>query len=539
MTFLQTITALMPVVSVLVFLVMLRWPAMKAMNISLIITALMSAIFWHIPPVKIAASIIEGWLIAASILIIVFGALFLLNTLKQSGAINVIRAGFMNITPDRRIQLIIIAWLFGSFLEGASGFGTPAAICAPLLVALGFNPLAAVSLALIADSSSVSFGAVGTPVVVGISKGLSEITPNQLQDISSAAISIDLFSGIFIPLIMVCILTRFWGEKKSYKEGLALWPFAIFSGIAFILPAWIVVNLLGPEFPSIIGGLIGLIVAISSVKLGFLIPKKPWTFKADKESPSPIDTEVKNTTKASQPMSTIRAWLPYVLVAILLVLTRLDSLPFKSVLSSVEIGFNNILNTEISNAISPLYLPGFIFIIVCLITFYLHEMSKQQSLVAVTDSAKALIPTALTLASAVPLVRVFINSEVTGSTLASMPKELAIMMADYFGQAWPLFASFIGALGAFISGSATFSNMMFADLQQATAINLGISDNIVLALQMLGSNAGNMVCVVNVVAACSVVGLTGKEGAVIRITMVPMLMYCTMVGIIAMLWLSF
>jgi lactate permease len=100
-------------------------------------------------------------------------------------------------------------------------------------------------------------------------------------------------------------------------------------------------------------------------------------------------------------------------------------------------------------------------------------------------------------------------------------------------------ASFVGALGAFISGSATFSNMMFADLQQATAQNLGIAEHIVLALQMLGSNAGNMICVVNVVAACSVVGLSGKEGAVIRLTLVPMIIYCSLVGLVATMWLSF
>ena len=269
MTLFQTITALMPVLSVLVFLIIMRWPAMKAMSISLAITALMSHLFWHVPIVQITASIIEGWFIAASILIIVFGAIFLLKTLSQSGAIDVIKQGFMDITPDRRIQLIIIAWLFGSFLEGASGFGTPAAICAPLLVALGFNPLAAVSLALIADSSAVSFGAVGTPVLVGIKRGLSEVSASQLQDIATTAVSIDLFVGIFIPLIMVSILTRFWGENQSYKEGLALWPFAIFSGLAFIFPAWVVANLLGPEFPSIIGGLIGLVLVISAVKIGF------------------------------------------------------------------------------------------------------------------------------------------------------------------------------------------------------------------------------------------------------------------------------
>jgi lactate permease len=535
MTFLQTITALMPIFSVLFFLVIMRWTAIKAMSFSLAISTLMSILFWHIPVIQITASIVEGWIIAVSILIIVFGAIFLLKTLSKSGAIDVIKDGFMDITPDRRIQLIIIAWLFGSFLEGASGFGTPAAICAPLLVALGFHPLAAVSLALIADSSAVSFGAVGTPVVVGIKRGLSEISAAQLQDIASTAISIDLFVGIFIPLVMVSLLTRFWGENKSYKEGLALWPFAIFSGISFIFPAWIVANTLGPEFPSIIGGLVGLVLVIGAVKVGFLVPKKTWGFATDAGN----DNASPKALRKSLSMTISRAWAPYILVAILLVLTRLDLLPFKSILSGVTIDFVNILNTGISNSISPFYLPGFIFILVCFATFYLHNMNKEQSIMAIKDSSKALLPTALTLATALPLVRVFINSNVAGSPLGSMPKELAITMADSFGQAWPLFAAFLGALGSFISGSATFSNMMFADLQQATANNLNISENIVLALQILGSNAGNMVCVVNVVAACSVVGLNGKEGAVIRITMIPMLGYCLMVGSIAMLWLSF
>jgi lactate permease len=265
------------------------------------------------------------------------------------------------------------------------------------------------------------------------------------------------------------------------------------------------------------------------------MPKKTWGFATDIIN----DNESLKASQKQISMSISRAWTPYVLVAVLLVLTRLEFLPLKSLLAGVTLHFVNIFNTGISHSISPLYLPGFIFILVCFATFYLHKMNKKQTVMAVKDSFKALLPTALTLATAVPLVRIFINSNVASSTLGSMPKELAIMMADNFGQAWPLFAAFIGALGSFISGSATFSNMMFADLQQATANNLNISDNIVLALQMLGSNAGNMICVVNVVAACSVVGLSGKEGAVIRITMIPMLLYCLMVGLVSMLYLSF
>ncbi|WP_293748091.1 L-lactate permease [uncultured Paraglaciecola sp.] len=538
MTFLHTLTALMPVASILLFLVILRWPAMKAIGISLVITALMTAYIWQVPVIQISASVIEGWIIAASILIIVFGALFLLNTLTQGGAISVIRAGFIGITPDRRIQLIIIAWLFGSFLEGASGFGTPAAICAPLLLALGFNPLAAVALALIADSSSVSFGAVGTPVLVGISKGLDSVSAGQLQQISATAISIDMFVGVLIPLMLVSILTRFWGKNKSYKEGLALWPFALFSGFAFLFPAWLVATTLGPEFPSIIGGLVGLTLVISAVKLNFLVPKKVWLFPQDETQR--VDVKPSSIVDETNPrLSIYMAWAPYVLVAVLLVLTRVNVLPFKALLAKVKIEFSYILGTDISNSISPLYLPGFIFVIVCFITFFLHSMTAKQALSSLSISIKTLIPTALTLATAVPLVRIFINSNVEGAVLGSMPKELAATMAELFGQAWPMAASFVGALGAFISGSATFSNMMFADLQQATAQNLGIAEHIVLALQMLGSNAGNMICVVNVVAACSVVGLSGQEGAVIRLTLVPMVIYCFLVGLVATVWLSF
>jgi lactate permease len=538
MTLLQTFAALMPVVSVLVFLIILRWPAMKAMSVSLVITVLMTAYIWQVPVIQISASILEGWIIAASILIIVFGAIFLLNTLTQSGALGVIRAGFIGITPDRRMQLIIIAWLFGSFLEGASGFGTPAAICAPLLVALGFTPIAAVALALIADSSAVSFGAVGTPVLVGINKGLEGVTTSQLQHIASTAISIDMFVGVLIPLMLVSILTRFWGKNKSYKEGLALWPFALFSGFAFLFPAWLVAHTLGPEFPSIIGALVGLMLVIAALKVNFLVPKEAWRFPEDEGQNCTDDAgPVVNSNNATP--SIYMAWAPYVLVAALLVLTRLDFLPLKPLLTSVKVDFNHILGTDISNSISPLYLPGFIFVIVCFITFFLHKMSTRQAFASVAKSAKTLIPTALTLGASVPLVRIFINSHVEGAALGSMPKELAMLMAEFFGQAWPMVASFVGALGAFISGSATFSNMMFAELQRATAHNLGIAEHIILALQMLGSNAGNMICVVNVVAACSVVGLTGKEGSVIRLTLIPMILYCSLVGLVATMWLRF
>ncbi len=534
MNLLTTLTALMPVLTVFFFLVILRLPARRAMPISLVITAVFATLFWQMPLIQIAASIIEGLIISLSILWIVFGAILLLNTLTGSGALNTIRQSFSHISRDRRVQVIIIAWLFGAFLEGAAGFGTPAAIGAPLLVALGFPPLAAVTLALIADSSPVTFGAVGTPIVIGMAEGLEGLAGlpaggeeffTFLRAVAVQAVQIDVLIGSLIPLIMVALLTRFFGQNKSWREGLVLWPFALFAGLSFTLPALLVATLFGPEFPSILGGLIGLGVVITAARRGFLLPAEPWTFGRNE----------KPTFDQPATLPLPLAWLPYLLVAGLLVLTRLDALPLKGWLQSVRFSWVGILGTEINAAIEPLYLPGSIFLLVVLATVWLHRLSRNQLRQAFSASATMLTGTAIALATALPMVRIFIHSGVNGAGLDSMPIELAALAVAGTGPAWPLAAPLIGSLGSFISGSATFSNMMFSLFQVSAAQQVGASTQVVLALQALGANAGNMICVVNVVAAASVVGLAGQEGRIIRFTLGPMLYYSLAAGLLGLL----
>jgi lactate permease len=536
----------MPIIAVFGLLVVLRLPATLAMPISFLSTAFMALVFWEVPTTYVLASSIEGVVIAVSILWIVFGAILLLNTLQNSGAIQAIRHGFVGINPDRRVQLVIIAWLFGSFIEGAAGFGTPAALCAPLLVALGFPALAAVSLCLIADSSAVSFGAVGTPAIVGVTQGLKdggEIAPvvsqalgDQplqafVQSVASQAVLIDLAVGTFIPLILVCLLTRFYGENKSWKEGLVMWPFCIAAGLSFEIPAFLVATFLGPEFPSLIGGLTGLVVIVCMTKLGWLLPKTTWDF-TDTES---IDHEPSDDRHH---MSIGRAWLPYLLVAILLVLTRLSSLPLKSWLVNVSFSFQDILGTTISANIKPLYLPGTIFMLVAVLAIFIHRISFSKVLHAWGYSAKSLISSAIALCTAVPMVRIFINSSQNHAGLESMPIELAKMASSAIGDIWPLFAPLIGALGSFISGSATFSNMMFSLFQFSVAEQQGMPPQLVVALQMLGASAGNMICVLSVVAAAAVVNLQGREGTIIRLTLLPMLYYVFAAGLIGLVIVS-
>lgn len=529
MTLIQVLTASMPVLAVFLFLVILRMPAARSMPLAMVLTSAMAWQFWKVSGVQIAASIIEGWVISSGITIIVFGAIVLLHTLQASGAIEVIRAGFTKISPDRRVQVIIIAWLFGSFLEGASGFGTPAAIAAPLLVALGFPPLAAVVVALIGDSSAVSFGAVGTPVLVGIKQGLDQPSMEFVHAVAIQAISIDLVIASMIPLIMVCVLTRFFGDAKSCKDGLAIAPFALFGGLAFTVPAYFVAVILGPEFPSIFGGLVGLVFVIIAAKKGFLLPKKSWNFGSEEEQ--------HQSNKKPVSLGLVKAWLPYILVSVLLVVSRLDFLPFKSALTSVSFSLSDIFGTGINAAIQPLYLPGTLFAFTALLTVWLHKIPTKKAIFVWKNSLIFLVPTIIALATSVPMVRIFINSDVNAADLASMPLELANLASSTFERSWPLVAPFVGALGSFIAGSATFSNMMFATLQESAALQTGYDKTVILALQMLGANAGNMICVVNVVAAASVVNLVGKEGQIIRLTLIPMIFYALASGSFAMIFL--
>ena len=524
MTSLQLITALMPVLSVFVLLVLLRLPARQAMPLSLLCSAVLALLVWKMPLLQLSAAIVEGVLIALTIVWIVFGAILLLKVLQHTGAVEVIKQGFSQISSDKRVQLIIIAWLFGSFLEGAAGFGTPAAIAAPLLVALGFSPLAAVVLALIADSCAVSFGAVGTPVLVGLAQGLNDASQSHLQQIALTAISIDIMVASVLPLIMVLLYCRFFSAAPSWRAGFAIAPFALLSGLAFTLPAYLVALLLGPEFPSVLGALTGLAIICSLAKRGILLPA------AFEPATMPLTATTAN-------FGLLRAWLPYLLVAVLLVLSRMPQLPFQALLQSVSLHWPQVFGSAISVRIVPLYLPGTLFVIAALAALLLQHGQRRHFNAALRQSGQMLWPSLIALCAAVPMVRIFLHSNVNAAGLSAMPMALAQLAATELSSVWLWIAPLVGALGSFIAGSATFSNLMFASFQQAMASEADIAPQLVLALQMLGANAGNMICVVNVVAAASVVGLSGREGDIIRYTALPALYYCLAASAVA--WLVF
>ncbi|WP_296221128.1 L-lactate permease [Pseudomonas sp. UBA2684] len=545
---LLALLAFSPILLAAILLIGLRWPAKRAMPLVYLLTAGIGLYAWDMSLNRVLASTVQGLVITAGVLWIIFGAILLLNTLKHSGGITAIRAGFATISPDRRIQAIIIAWLFGCFIEGASGFGTPAAIAAPLLVAIGFPALAAVMLGMLVQSTPVSFGAVGTPIIIGINSGLDTATLGAqltaqgssweifLQLITSNVAIIHALVGTAMPLIMVLMLTRFFGREKSWKAGFEVLPFAIFSGLAFTVPYMATGIFLGPEFPSLAGGLIGLAIVTSAARLGFLIPKTTWDFAPAKDWPSEWigSIEMKLDELTAKPMSSLRAWLPYVLVGALLVISRVFP-EVGSALKSVVLVFPDILGEAgIKADFMPLYLPGGILVAVVLATFFLHGMKVRELGAALGESTKVLLGAGFVLLFTVPMVRILINSGVNAADLPSMPIAMARYVADSVGGVYPLLAPSVGALGAFIAGSNTVSNMMLSQFQYGVAHSLGISGALIVAVQAIGAAAGNMVAIHNVVAASATVGLLGREGTTLRKTVWPTLYYVLFTGLIAL-----
>lgn len=544
----QALLSFTPILLAAILLIGLKWPAKKAMPIVYFTTALLVFSVWDVKLVRIIASTIHGLFTTFDILWIIFGAILLLNTLKHSGGVASIRTGFTNISPDRRVQVIIIAWLFGSFIEGSAGFGTPAAISAPLLVALGFPALAAVMIGMMIQSTAVTFGACGTPILIGVKGGLEN--PELLEQLAAAGLSFDqyintiaVYSAIFhgivgtlMPVLMIVMLTRFFGKKRTWTEGLSIFPFALFSGLAFTVPYVLTGVFLGPEFPSLLGSLIGLALVTTAARKKFLLPSDTWDFDEVSKWEDNWQGEIKidcNNEKVRN-IPTWLAWAPYFLVALVLVLTRLPQLPIGNVLKTVSIKWTDVLGTGISPSSTPLYLPGTILFFVVLLTFFMHRMKASDLGAALSESFRMTFSAGFVLIFTVPMVRIYMDSGVNMLGLPSMPVAMATWVADNVGSVWPMFAPTIGALGAFIAGSNTVSNLMFSLFQHSVAERLLISGPIVVALQAVGAAAGNMIAIHNVVAASATVGILGQEGTILRKTIIPTVYYVSVTGLLGL-----
>jgi len=499
----DSIPILLSLFPFLVFLFLLfikKTPLLFASLTTLLLYTFLAIFYWRIIPSFLFVSYGKGFFVALDIFIIIFGAIFFLEILKNLKIIKNISYYLGSISKDYRIQIIIIAWFLECFIEGTAGFGTPAAVAVPILIGLGLSPIKALIVGLLGNSAPGVFGAAGTPIKMGF-VGLN----TALIPLYSALLNL---VGFIVPIFILWIITG--GRQNRKKEFFDALPFAIFSGLIFVVPSLAFV-FLGQEFPTILGSLFGLIIIVTSVKLGFLIPKETLSLVEKKEE------------KETSSMSPLRAFLPYIILIILLILGKI----FLGKLGvPLSLGFNHTFS---------LFNPGFIFIISGFLVVLIWKEKGEIILSSIKKALKRATHPFFVVFSMLAMVQIMINS---GNNYSGLLSAISLMTKSFETALLPLFAPFIGAFGAFMTGSVTVSNIMFGHLFNIAATHLSLNTSIILSLGVVGAASGNMIALADILTAEAVAGTKNGEVSVLKGVIIPCLIYLSILGIIGIIILK-
>lgn len=478
------------------------------------------------------ANIVTALISVLTPLSVIAGAIALNKLMKMSGAEETLRVALSRLSANPVAQLMIIGWAFAFMIEGASGFGTPAAIAAPILVGLGFPALRVALLALVMNSVPVTFGAVGTPTWFGL--GHLGLTEANLLLIGQYSAGIHFVAGLVIPFMAL----RFCVSNVEIKANFV---YVLLSVLSCTVP-YLLLAQVNYEFPSLVGGAIGVGLSILLAKKGIGLQTKTVENSAANLNVLPAKTLIK-------------AMMPMVLLILILVLTRIHQLGLKGLLNSkapliqLDLGslgqldisqalifqLSHIFGTTASAAYKTLYVPAFIpFFLVVLIGIPLFGLTRQQCATLFQESVKPLKSTFIALFGALAMV----NFLMLGGEAAPV-FIIGRFFASLMGEYWIFIAPYLGALGAFFSGSNTVSNLTFGGIQQSIASSTGLNMAWILALQSVGGAMGNMVCLNNIIAVCSILGIVNQEGAIIRKTVVPMVVYGLISAFVSVFMLSF
>jgi lactate permease len=553
-SFMDAIVALAPIV-ILIYMMTKKnsVPSYVALPIAALLVYAAKLIYFESDPNLTNATIISGLLTALIPIFIIWGAILLFKTMEHTGAMNTVRAWLNSVSPNPVAQLMIIGWAFAFLIEGASGFGTPAALAAPILIGLGFSALPVACLTLVMNSVPVTFGAVGTPTWFGL--GQLKLPPDVLLQIGINSAIIHSVAALFIPLMALSFVV-------SWRQILANIVFVYLSILSCIVP-YLIIAFFNYEFPSLIGGMIGLFASAALARAGIGLAREDGAaaepaVRAETGSWAPAGgpggglgvmqpglADGPPAAYAPAPTGLVKAFFPLWATVLVLVVTRIPDLGLKGMLNATEpaarfslggLGdlsistalvakLSGIFGTNAEWAFSTLYIPAFIpFFLVSGASLLLFRANATTTRAVFSETYDRMKKPIIALLGAL----VMVNLMRAGGDKA-MVIVIGQAFADAFGMAWQYVAAYLGAIGAFFSGSNTVSNLMFAGIQQSIAQSLGLDTTVILALQSVGGAMGNMVCINNIVAVCSILGILNMEGYIIKRTVVPMMAY----GVIA------
>ena len=512
--------ALLPIVFFFVALTVLKMKGYVAGFITLII-ALAVAIFGFGMPITMAASsALYGfayglWPIAW----IIITAVFLYKLTVKSGQFDIIRASVISITEDQRLQLLLVGFSFGAFLEGAAGFGAPVAITAALLVGLGFRPLYAAGLCLVANTAPVAFGAMGIPVLVA--GQVSNLDPFHIGQIAGRQLPL---LAIIVPFWLMVMIDGIRGLKQTF-------PAALVAGGSFAITLFLTTNFIGPELPDITASLVSLIALALFLKKWQ--PKEIFTFAGMKQ-PS------RQTQSQYSRGQIIRAWSPFAILTICVSVWTLKDV--KAALSFATMQFEwPMLHNLVQKAapivaentpyaaifkIDLLSAVGTSILFAAMVSSMVLKMKPSQIWSTFVETLNELKLSIVTIGLVLGFAFV--------ANYSGLSSTLALVLAGT-GATFPFFAPFLGWLGVFLTGSDTSANALFGSLQANTASQLGISPELTVAANAIGGVTGKMISPQSIAIACGAVGLEGKESDLFRFTIKHSLIFCAFLGLLTVL----
>lgn len=474
-----------------------------------------------------------GWIIITSV--------FLYKLTVKTGQFDIIRNSVLSITEDRRLQALLVAFSFGAFLEGAAGFGAPVAISAALLVGLGFNPLYAAGLCLIANTAPVAFGAIGIPIIA--LEGPTGIPAMEISKMVGRQLP---FLSVFIPFYLVVIMAGF-------KRAFEIMPAILVSGISFALTQYLSSNFLGPELPDILSALVSLFAL--TIFLKFWKPKTIFKFAAEEELAA---TAARKPVLKQQPADTgaqvFKAWSPFLILTAIISVWGIPTIKLaltghyegtNAILKGInsighaltyipEVPFlnNKIINTA-GDPIAAVYklevlgAAGTAILIATIITKFVVGISWKNWVITFGETLNELKYPVLTIGSVVGFAYVTNSSGMSTTLGMSLAKTGSVM--------FPFFSPFLGWLGVFITGSDTSANLLFGNLQKITATSIGMDPVLAVAANSSGGVTGKMISPQSIAVACAAVGLAGKESELFRFTIKHSLFLVTLIGILTFL----
>ncbi|MFA9284330.1 L-lactate permease [Comamonas sp. SY3] len=531
----SALVALIPILFFFLALTKLRLKGYQAGTVTVVLALAVALLFYRMPVSTALASAVYGFFYGLwPIAWIIVAAVFLYKISVKTGQFDVIRSSILSVTPDQRLQLILVGFCFGAFLEGAAGFGAPVAITAALLVGLGFKPLYAAGLCLIANTAPVAFGAMGIPIIVA----------GQVSQVDAFAIG--QMAGRQLPFMTVLVLFWLMAIMDGWRGVKETWPAVLVGGGSFAIVQFLTANYIGPELPDITSAIVSLIALTLFLKVWQ--PKRifRFTLEAGEQAATAVPAAPVPSGAPLTALAVIKAWSPFIILTAMVTVWSIK--PFKALFAAGGPLASTVINIPVpflhnlvektppvvaaATSYGAIYTfnwllaTGTAILIAALITIAFTRLSPSKAVATLGETFKEL---------AVPIYSIgMVLAFAFVANYSGLSATLALALA-HTGQAFTFFSPFLGWIGVFLTGSDTSANALFAALQATTAQQLGLPQVLTVAANTTGGVTGKMISPQSIAIACAAVGLAGRESDLFRFTVKHSLVFAVIIGLMTTL----